>query len=130
MKIAMVGSGYVVWSRKFCFADSGHEVACVDKDASEIDRLESVIMPIYEPGLDALVEANAKAGRLSFTTDLAAAFGVHRLSSLQWAPRAGGATIMLTCRSSMPSRKKSARRWKTTRWWSQNPPCRSGPPRG
>ena len=71
MKIAMVGSGYVGLVSGACFADFGHEVVCIDKDASKIALLEKGVMPIYEPGLDALVEANVKAGRLSFTTDLA-----------------------------------------------------------
>lgn len=71
MKIAMVGSGYVGLVSGACFADFGHEVVCIDKDASKIDRLRQGIMPIYEPGLDALVDSNVKAGRLSFTTDLA-----------------------------------------------------------
>ena len=71
MKIAMVGSGYVGLVSGACFADFGHDVVCIDKDASKIERLLQGVMPIYEPGLDALVEANVKAGRLSFTTDLA-----------------------------------------------------------
>ncbi|PEQ12611.1 UDP-glucose 6-dehydrogenase [Novosphingobium sp. PC22D] len=71
MKIAMVGSGYVGLVSGACFADFGHDVVCIDKDQSKIDRLHAGVMPIYEPGLDALVEANAKAGRLTFTTDLA-----------------------------------------------------------
>lgn len=72
MKIAMVGSGYVGLVSGACFADFGLDVVCIDKDQSKIDRLRNGVMPIYEPGLDALVEANVKAGRLSFTTDLAA----------------------------------------------------------
>ncbi|WP_435418419.1 UDP-glucose/GDP-mannose dehydrogenase family protein [Parerythrobacter aurantius] len=71
MKIAMVGSGYVGLVSGACFADFGHEVVCIDKDQSKINRLHDGIMPIYEPGLDALVASNVKAGRLSFTTDLA-----------------------------------------------------------
>ena len=71
MKIAMVGSGYVGLVSGACFADFGHEVVCIDKDQSKIDRLHDGIMPIYEPGLDALVETNVSAGRLTFTTDLA-----------------------------------------------------------
>ena len=71
MKIAMVGSGYVGLVSGACFADFGHEVMCIDKDQSKVDRLHEGVMPIYEPGLEALVEANVKAGRLSFTTDLA-----------------------------------------------------------
>jgi len=71
MKIAMVGSGYVGLVSGACFADFGHDVVCIDKDQSKIDRLHDGVMPIYEPGLDSLVESNVRAGRLSFTTDLA-----------------------------------------------------------
>ncbi|MEM1050964.1 MAG: UDP-glucose/GDP-mannose dehydrogenase family protein [Pseudomonadota bacterium] len=71
MKIAMVGSGYVGLVSGACFADFGHDVVCIDKDQGKIDRLHDGIMPIYEPGLDNLVESNVKAGRLSFTTSLA-----------------------------------------------------------
>ncbi len=71
MKIAMVGSGYVGLVSGACFADFGHDVVCIDKDQGKIDRLHDGVMPIYEPGLAALVESNVKAGRLSFTTSLA-----------------------------------------------------------
>lgn len=71
MKIAMVGSGYVGLVSGACFADFGHDVVCIDKDQSKVDRLQDGIMPIYEPGLDALVDSNVKTGRLSFTTNLA-----------------------------------------------------------
>jgi UDPglucose 6-dehydrogenase len=70
MKIAMIGSGYVGLVSGACFADFGHEVVCVDKDAAKIDRLNANIMPIYEPGLDALVKSNVDAGRLNFSTDV------------------------------------------------------------
>lgn len=71
MKIAMIGSGYVGLVSGACFADFGHDVVCVDKDAGKIERLNANIMPIYEPGLDALVKTNVDAGRLSFSTELA-----------------------------------------------------------
>lgn len=71
MKIAMVGSGYVGLVSGACFADFGHDVVCIDKDPSKIERLNAGVMPIYEPGLAELVNGNVKAGRLSFTTDLA-----------------------------------------------------------
>ncbi len=71
MKIAMIGSGYVGLVSGACFADFGHDVVCIDKDVSKIDRLNANIMPIYEPGLDALVKTNVDAGRLRFSTDLA-----------------------------------------------------------
>jgi UDPglucose 6-dehydrogenase len=73
MKIAMVGSGYVGLVSGACFADFGHDVVCVDKDESKIERLRAGIMPIYEPGLAELVAGNVKAERMSFSTDLASA---------------------------------------------------------
>lgn len=70
MQIVMVGSGYVGLVSGVCFADFGHNVICVDKDAGKIESLRKGEIPIYEPGLDALVSQNLEAGRLSFTTDL------------------------------------------------------------
>ncbi|HWU91683.1 MAG TPA: nucleotide sugar dehydrogenase, partial [Sphingomicrobium sp.] len=71
MRIAMIGTGYVGLVSGACFADFGHQVCCIDKDAGKIDGLNQGRMPIWEPGLEALVKANAERGRLSFTTDLA-----------------------------------------------------------
>jgi UDPglucose 6-dehydrogenase len=73
MKITMIGAGYVGLVSGACFADFGHDVICVDLDQKKIDALEAGIMPIYEPGLAALVKTNSDAGRLSFTTELAPA---------------------------------------------------------
>ena len=70
MKIAMIGSGYVGLVSGACFADFGHDVVCVDKDPAKIESLLAGKMPIYEPGLEGLVAANVRAGRLSFSTDL------------------------------------------------------------
>jgi UDPglucose 6-dehydrogenase len=70
MRIAMIGTGYVGLVSGACFADFGHNVCCVDKDASKIDGLNAGLMPIWEPGLEALVKANAERGRLTFSTDL------------------------------------------------------------
>ncbi|MFM8798951.1 MAG: UDP-glucose dehydrogenase family protein [Tagaea sp.] len=73
MRIVMVGTGYVGLVTGACFSEFGVDVTCVDKDAAKIDRLNNGGIPIFEPGLDKLVETNVKAGRLHFTTDLAKA---------------------------------------------------------
>jgi UDPglucose 6-dehydrogenase len=70
MRIAMIGTGYVGLVSGACFADFGHQVTCVDKDAGKIAALLRGEIPIFEPGLDALVASNVKAKRLDFTTDL------------------------------------------------------------
>ena len=69
MRVAMIGTGYVGLVSGACFADFGHVVTCVDKDASKIERLEQGIMPIYEPGLDTLVAKNVEESRLFFAVD-------------------------------------------------------------
>ena len=73
MNITMIGTGYVGLVTGTCFAEFGHSVTCVDKVADKIARLQQGVIPIYEPGLDVLVQKNADVGRLRFTTDLAAA---------------------------------------------------------
>src|SRR5215211_5078606 len=70
MRVAMIGTGYVGLVSGACFADFGHHVTCVDKEADKIDGLNAGRMPIWEPGLESLVRANDERGRLAFTTDL------------------------------------------------------------
>ena len=70
MRVAMIGTGYVGLVSGACFSEFGHEVACIDVDADKIAALNRSEMPIYEPGLAALVAANLGAGRLSFATEL------------------------------------------------------------
>jgi UDPglucose 6-dehydrogenase len=71
MRIVMIGSGYVGLVSGACFADCGHQVICVDKDGNKVAGLKGGEIPIFEPGLEALVTSNVKAGRLDFTTELA-----------------------------------------------------------
>src|SRR5207302_4744220 len=73
MRIAVIGTGYVGLVSGACFSEFGVSVTCVDTDAAKIARLRRGEMPIYEPGLEALVAANTGAGRLSFTTELSPA---------------------------------------------------------
>lgn len=73
MKIAMIGTGYVGLVTGACLADLGHHVICIDRDEKKIERLNAGEVPIYEPGLDEVIERNVKVGRLSFTTATAQA---------------------------------------------------------
>src|ERR1700739_3995131 len=70
MRIAMIGTGYGGLVSGACLSEFGHEVVCIDKDISKVETLRNGGIPIYEPGLDEVVAANVKAGRLSFETDL------------------------------------------------------------
>ena len=70
MKLCMIGTGYVGLVSGTCFADIGNQVYCVDKDVSKINKLNSGISPIYEPGLNELIKKNYLSKRLLFTTDL------------------------------------------------------------
>jgi len=70
VRIAVIGTGYVGLVSGVCFSDFGHDVICVDKDPIKIEKLERGEVPIYEPGLDALMAKNVQAGRLTFTGDL------------------------------------------------------------
>ena len=70
MKLCMIGTGYVGLVSGTCFADIGNQVICVDKDKNKIDKLNSGISPIYEPGLNELIKKNYTAKRLAFTTNI------------------------------------------------------------
>ncbi|MFN7225903.1 MAG: UDP-glucose dehydrogenase family protein [Holosporales bacterium] len=73
MRIAIIGTGYVGLVSGACFAEFGHQVVCIDKDAAKIDKLRQGVIPIYEPGLEHLVLSNVAAKRLTFRTDLSRA---------------------------------------------------------
>jgi UDPglucose 6-dehydrogenase len=79
MKIAVIGTGYVGLVTGTCFAESGNEVTCIDKDVRKIEMLKQGQLPIYEPGLLELVQRNRREDRLHFTTDLAACVGPAQL---------------------------------------------------
>src|SRR5512134_558950 len=72
MNVAIVGTGYVGLVAGACFADAGNNVVCLDLDAAKVAKLNAGGIPIYEPGLEAIVQRNRAAGRLAFTTDVAA----------------------------------------------------------
>src|SRR6476660_9132144 len=73
MHIAVIGTGYVGLVTGACFAEFGVDVTCVDVDSEKVDKLNRGIIPIYEPGLDNIVEKNVAARRLQFTTDIRSA---------------------------------------------------------
>src|SRR5215208_1209023 len=75
MNITIVGTGYVGLVVGACLAETGNDVACADLDQRKIDGLKQNVLPIYEPGLEGLVERNQQQGRLRFTTDVPAAIG-------------------------------------------------------
>ncbi|MDO8519658.1 MAG: 3-hydroxyacyl-CoA dehydrogenase NAD-binding domain-containing protein, partial [Deltaproteobacteria bacterium] len=71
MRICVIGTGYVGLVTGTCFAEAGNDVICVDVDTEKIAKLNKGISPIFEPGLEPMVQFNLKEGRLRFTTDLA-----------------------------------------------------------
>ena len=81
MELSIVGSGYVGLVAGACFADSGNRVICVDNAPEKISRLKDGEIPIYEPGLEQVVERNVAAGRLAFTTELDRSITGSRASS-------------------------------------------------
>ena len=128
MRIAMIGTGYVGLVSGACFADFGHQVTCVDKDAGKIEALRRGEIPIFEPGLDALVASNVKAKRLDFTTDLTApvAEADAVFIAVGTPSRRGDGHADLSLRL-QPPRARSPLRCPASRWWSPNRPCRSAP---
>ena len=101
MNVCVVGSGYVGLVTGACFAEFGAQVVCADKDKSKITALEQGKIPIYEPGLDSLVERNVKGGRLSFTndTDEAIRNSLVVFIAVQTPPRKDGSTDLTAVES-------------------------------
>jgi UDPglucose 6-dehydrogenase len=93
MKVTVFGSGYVGLVTGVCLAEVGNEVVCVDVDQKKIDNLKKGIIPIYEPGLDALVSENQQAGRIKFTTDIqeAVSHGIFQFIAVGTPPDEDGA---------------------------------------
>ena len=88
MHVAVIGTGYVGLVAGACLAETGNDVVCVDKDAAKIARLQRNEIPIYEPGLEPMVQRNQEDGRLTFTTDLAVGGRATRAwCSSPWARR-------------------------------------------
>ena len=93
MKLCMVGTGYVGLVSGACFAETGNDVICADIDADKIAQLKAGQVPIFEPGLGAMIERNVKAGRLGFSHDVTAAIGVSQVVfvAVGTPPRSDGA---------------------------------------
>ena len=107
MNIVIVGSGYVGLVTGACLAEKGQHVTCVDISESRIEGLKRGVVPIYEPGLDEIIDRNAKAGRLEFTTSLPEAMKRRRSTALPWA-RLRMRTVRPTCRTCWPWPARSA----------------------
>ncbi len=134
MQIAMLGAGYVGLVSGACFAEFGVEVCLVDTDAAKVAGLRGGRIPIYEPGLDRLVEENAREGRLRFTTDLAEAMAgadavflavgtpsrrgdghadlTYVFTAAEQAARAAAGPLVLVTKSTVPPQQQAdCRRW-------------------
>ncbi|MGB1409638.1 UDP-glucose dehydrogenase family protein, partial [Alloalcanivorax venustensis] len=96
MKITVFGTGYVGLVTGACLADAGHDVLCVDVDPAKVEALERGVVPIFEPGLEALVARNREEGRLGFTTDAAqgVAFGAMQFIAVGTPPDEDGSADM------------------------------------
>ena len=106
MRVAMIGTGYVGLVSGACFADFGHVVTCIDKDADKIARLERGEIPIFEPGLEDLVARNVREGRLKFAN-----------TSAEAVREADAVFIAVGTPTSMRRRKRSPARSTASPWW-------------
>ena len=126
MRVTIVGTGYVGLVSGACFADFGHHVTCVDKDAAKIAALRRNEIPIYEPGLDHMVETNTREGRLDFTADLQKPVADADAVSPSARPRAA-ATATRTCPMFTQRRARSLWRSPALLWSSPSRRFQSGP---
>ena len=111
MRIAVIGTGYVGLVTGTCFAESGHFVTCVDNDVPKIEALERGEIPIYEPGLEELVERNRQEGRLVYTTHLAEAIvGVELAFIAVGTPSGGDGEADLTAVKAVAAEIESSRK--------------------
>ena len=92
MRVTMIGAGYVGLVSGACFADFGHQVVCVDKDAAKIEQLCAGKSPIFEPFLDPLIAGNVEAGRLSFSTQAGPAIRSADAGPSVWRARTAPST--------------------------------------
>ena len=127
MRIAMIGTGYVGLVSGACFSEFGADVTCVDTDADKVTRLERGEIPIYEPGLDALVAGNVRAGRLSFSTELAPAVAAADIVFIAVGTPSRRGDGHADLQYVFGAGSKSPRRWTVMRSWSRNRLSRSVP---
>ena len=117
MRITVFGTGYVGLVQGAVLAEVGHDVLCVDVDAAKVEGLKAGRIPIYEPGLEELVQKNHAEGRLNFTTDAAegVAHGRIQFIAVGTPPdEDGSADLALRARRSPPP---SPSTWPSRRWW-------------
>ena len=119
MKVTIFGSGYVGLVTGACLAEVGNDVVCMDVDSRKIEMLKNGRIPIYEPGLEQMVERNAKEGRLTFTTDPdeAVNHGLFQFIAVGTPPDEDGSADLQYVLAVAETIAKHM-------WWI-NPPCRS-----
>ena len=116
MRVAIIGTGYVGLVSGACLADCGHQVICVDMDATKIQALERGEIPIFEPGLKDLVGSNVREGRLSFSTTLVEPVAPPMRSSLRSERPPDAVTGTRTSLMFMRPPGRSLRRSRASRW--------------
>ena len=124
MQLAIIGCGYVGLVSGACFPDFGHVVTCVDKDEAKVAALKRGEIPIFEPGLDDLVAANARGQRLFFSQDIGEAVRGAEVVFIAVGTPSLAAMATPICPSSIPPRVRSSRPSTASQWSSRSRPCR------